>query len=132
MKLPDGPYPGGGRAVKNLKRTAAWIASTIGSWALLYFAMHGVVWCWNLFRFLAWLFTATYVLGYFMARDMKSPEKGPRPVPSWMAALSDFSMAGLLAAYGHFAYVALMVVQQLFESAFWQEIKEQSAKEQKA
>jgi hypothetical protein len=77
-----------------------------------------IAWAGNLFKFVLWFATITYVLGA-LAKGLRTPtyveveSKGGfrSTVPAWISILYDILITVLLAACGWFFYATLNVIQ---------------------
>lgn len=116
------------------KKIAIWIVASSCEVALLYFAMRNVQWCWNILRFGLWVllvFTFLSYIAVYSNQDKEKIKKINRGFPGWVSALFDIGVAGALAAFGHFGYATLVLVQQLTEVMIFATAKEKIEKEAK-
>jgi hypothetical protein len=88
----------------------------------MWLGVHGNKTAWNLFVFIQWLSTLIWVMLYTARNDKKYFQDFPRRVfPSSVYSSSDLLIACVVAAFGHFFYASLSIVQLLSEQAFYAE-----------
>jgi hypothetical protein len=99
-----------------------WTLSNALYWILtgLAFFRH-ISWAFNLWVFLTWCFTliwgfiALSRMGYrALGQEDQFPPVG-RSVPAWVSIISDVGIACVAAAFGHWFYAVLLIVQTLLE-----------------
>lgn len=108
-------------------------AAKLSVWAIMqsatayaaYQGVHGHAIWWNLYRFGAWLMPILWfssMLGLSMANG-QTLEKSRRVAPLWLSCLSDLAIGLVCAAYGHFFYAALKVVEQFLEQTTYSTVE---------
>jgi hypothetical protein len=110
-----------------MKKITAWLLMAV-QWYLLYHSL----WndshiAWNIFRFAMWLFTVLVVfmvgLKLFViiaeiasGKSCEGKLDGKRTLPPGVGAVSDITIAFILAAFGHWTYAILAIVQCVGEA----------------
>src|SRR6185312_5260989 len=79
--------------------------------ALMIVGLRGHKTAWNVFVFVQWFATIVCVL-VFLAKEAPFVKDSPgRSVSNWVEATFDFGVALALAAFGHFGYAAMSLLQ---------------------
>lgn len=92
-------------------RVTKWLAVNAGMAFALAFGVQGHPHAWNIFVFVQWFTTIAVALIFYCKSAPFMKDFPDRTVPSWIDFLYDVGIALTLAAFAHFGYASMSLIQ---------------------
>lgn len=105
----------------NLKKIGSyvwWVLAQVAIIGIVWGGVHGSTIDWNIYKFLAWFATILYCfidLAKVLNPTQTNKSIPTRKIPIGLSFGSDFAIAIILAAFGHWFYATLKVIEQFAE-----------------
>lgn len=99
--------------MRRFRRAAFSLASIAGQWYVLYNGINGERWGWNIFIFYMWVMTVALLLLIAVKYNANKWKPVEKSLPHWTWLSSDMLMTIYLAAFGHFFYATMLLIQDV-------------------
>ena len=106
--------------MKRFNRFCRWFAYNAFWYLMGALGLVGMGWAFNIFAFFAWItFIFVVLIVLYKGHCKKTGEKYdiedalPLPVPFWLDCVLDIAMATALAAFGHWFYAGLVILNEV-------------------